>query len=369
METINKQKLLNVMDAAISLTALGEEGKTALESEVGHSQNDSGSLQKKRRFLPDHKKPDAAPTFPEKMMALMRYAETKGDNFCVSWLDDGQSFIITDTDEFTRDVVPKFFKPTKFSSFTRKLYRWGFRQINRGIGQDDPVVFGNENFQKDKPELMANMRSTTAAATRKAEEHAVPRNSVLPQFSTQGGVKRRMEDLMGPVELQQQLLLSELLRKKGRFGNQHEHPSSLSHVSTLYSTSFPQLPVGESLFRYGDGVSNNTSLSLQDIMGSSLHASQLVSKGLAQNSSLSLQSMMRPNIGVSESTAQAQLRKNLGGIIPTQVSHNDSLLSQFFASNGRGLSNGVCPSSLNGFPPTSTTSDIVTAAIEALRYS
>lgn len=56
----------------------------------------------------------------------MRYAEEQGDSegFCVAWLDDGKSFIIRKPDDFTRNVVPKFFKPTKFSSFTRKLYRW-----------------------------------------------------------------------------------------------------------------------------------------------------------------------------------------------------------------------------------------------------
>ena len=100
------------------------------------------------------------------MMSLMKYATKAGDpeTFCVAWLDDGKSFIIRQPDEFTRKVLPKFFKATKFSSFTRKLYRWGFRQVNRGIGPDDPIIFGNENFQRDNAELMAKMRSTTAAS-------------------------------------------------------------------------------------------------------------------------------------------------------------------------------------------------------------
>lgn len=108
-------------------------------------------------------------------MKLMRYAETQDTDgeFCVGWVDDGKSFIIRKPDEFTRNVVPKFFKPTKFSSFTRKLYRWGFRQINRGIGPDDPIIFGNEFFQRDSAELIAKMRSITAAGTRKHESKTV----------------------------------------------------------------------------------------------------------------------------------------------------------------------------------------------------
>lgn len=104
-------------------------------------------------------------------MSLMKFAEKEGDpeTYCVAWLPDGKSFIVRNPDDFARKVLPKFFKATKFSSFTRKLYRWGFRQVNRGIGPDDPIIFGNEFFRRDDAELMAKMRSITAASTRKQE--------------------------------------------------------------------------------------------------------------------------------------------------------------------------------------------------------
>jgi len=102
---------------------------------------------------------------------MMKYTIDKGDDFCITWCEDGKSFIIRAPDEFTRNVVPKFFKATKFASFTRKLYRWGFRQINRGIGPEDPIIFGNEFFQRDDESLIARMRSITAASTRKHEQN------------------------------------------------------------------------------------------------------------------------------------------------------------------------------------------------------
>ena len=61
--------------------------------------------------------------------------------YCIAWLPDGKSFVIRDKEEFKEKVLSKYFKATKFSSFTRKLYRWGFRQVNRHIGP-------NENDQK-----------------------------------------------------------------------------------------------------------------------------------------------------------------------------------------------------------------------------
>jgi hypothetical protein len=55
-------------------------------------------------------------------MSLMKFSAKNGDpeDYCMAWLPDGKSFIIRNPDEFTRKVLPKFFKATKFSSFTRK---------------------------------------------------------------------------------------------------------------------------------------------------------------------------------------------------------------------------------------------------------
>jgi len=142
--TVKKAKLHSIIEAASALTALNDE--------------------ETKRYIPEHKKPDAALTFPEKLMSMMRFAEKHAhdEGYCVAWLKDGKSFVIRDADAFTRNIIPQFFKSTKFSSFTRKLYRWGFRQVNRGIGPDDPIIFGNEFFQRDHADLMAKMRSITA---------------------------------------------------------------------------------------------------------------------------------------------------------------------------------------------------------------
>jgi hypothetical protein len=90
---------------------------------------------------------------------------------CISWTRDGHSFIIRNRNEFVGKLLPLFFREAKFSSFTRKLYRWGFRQIcipkslNR---KERDMVFGHEYFQRDQKYLISNMRSVTAAGTRRA---------------------------------------------------------------------------------------------------------------------------------------------------------------------------------------------------------
>jgi hypothetical protein len=104
-------------------------------------------------------------------MNLMEYADQQGSHFPVGWMHDGLSFIIRNESEFIRLVVPKFFKEgLKFSSFKRKLHRWGFRVVMRVKNQSNPnsiIIFRNDHFQRDAIELIKHMRSITPAAGRK----------------------------------------------------------------------------------------------------------------------------------------------------------------------------------------------------------
>ena len=197
------------------------------------------------RYIPEHKKHDAALTFPEKvgwkesvsqygstliniaeippnlnrcclffwfissqLMAMMQFADKQDhESFCIAWLPDGLSFVIRNPDEFTRTVVIKFFKATKFSSFTRKLYRWGFRQVNRGIGPEDPIIFGNDHFQRDNLELMTHMRSITAATIRKQEEDNL-------QWSNQ---KRALESIESEQNAKRMFLMNQLMKQTSSY--------------------------------------------------------------------------------------------------------------------------------------------------------
>ena len=72
----------------------------------------------------------------------------------IHWMPHGKSFAITDPDAFSADVLPRYFKSTKFKSFTRKLYRWGFRQITKG---PDKGSYYHELFVRDDPGLCGRM--------------------------------------------------------------------------------------------------------------------------------------------------------------------------------------------------------------------
>ncbi|KAL3791597.1 hypothetical protein HJC23_012187 [Cyclotella cryptica] len=74
---------------------------------------------------------------------------------CIHWLPDGKLFLICDKKKFAKTVLPKFPGNGVFTSFTRRLKRWGFQRISSGpqIG-----AYKNENFMKGDKERINNIK-------------------------------------------------------------------------------------------------------------------------------------------------------------------------------------------------------------------
>lgn len=67
--------------------------------------------------------------FPMKLYEVLESGKYED---IISWLPGGKAFIITNKKRFATDVLPKYFKQSQFTSFTRKLSRWKFVRVPRG---------------------------------------------------------------------------------------------------------------------------------------------------------------------------------------------------------------------------------------------
>eukprot|EP00934_Nitzschia_sp_Nitz4_P000541 Nitzschia sp. Nitz4//scaffold6_size259037//216046//216810//NITZ4_001115-RA/size259037-processed-gene-0.92-mRNA-1//-1//CDS//3329557016//541//frame0 len=89
--------------------------------------------------------------FPWKLHKLLQDSEDNDTTHIVSWQGDGRSFKIHKPKLFTSEVMPAYFSQTKFNSFRRQCYLYGFRLRRDG-------AFFHPEFQRDDIESCMALR-------------------------------------------------------------------------------------------------------------------------------------------------------------------------------------------------------------------
>ena len=105
------------------------------------------------RKYPRTGKRGAPQAFPRKLFELMQ-AEDAG---VISWDPEGSSFLIRDMETFTNDVLERYFKHHKFTSFQRQLNLYGFRKVAKG---PKTGYYTHPAFHRDHPEWLGRVRRT-----------------------------------------------------------------------------------------------------------------------------------------------------------------------------------------------------------------
>lgn len=69
---------------------------------------------------------DGKEPFPTRLHRILTDVTEGGEDHIVSWTESGEAFCIHQPEIFMRDIVPKYFKQGKLSSFKRQLSMYGF---------------------------------------------------------------------------------------------------------------------------------------------------------------------------------------------------------------------------------------------------
>jgi len=81
------------------------------------------------------------------------------DTEIVSWVDEGEAFKIHDVERFVEDIVPKYFKQSKYKSFQRQLYFYGFTRTSAAAKRGQTVgSYRHPNFVRGKKTLCLSMQ-------------------------------------------------------------------------------------------------------------------------------------------------------------------------------------------------------------------
>jgi hypothetical protein len=86
-------------------------------------------------------------TFPIRLYSMLQELSSTGVlSDIVKWSTTGDSFVILKPKEFTKSLLPQYFRTHKFSSFQRQLNAYGFTKFNLYACQDDYHVYYHKHF-------------------------------------------------------------------------------------------------------------------------------------------------------------------------------------------------------------------------------
>ena len=98
-----------------------------------------------------------AKSFPQTLISVISNPEY---DHIISWLPSGEAFGIHNRKVFESEILPKYFRHSRFSNFVRKLTRWGFRRESKNSADvaykiSGSMIFCHEAFKRDDTNCMS----------------------------------------------------------------------------------------------------------------------------------------------------------------------------------------------------------------------
>jgi len=137
---------------------------------------------------------------PPFLIKTYEMVEDPATNHVVSWGPGGASFVVWNPPDFSRDLLPKYFKHNNFSSFIRQLNTYGFRKID-----PERWEFANEDFIRGHTHLLKNIHRRKPVHSHSLQNQV---NGPLAEAE-----RRELEDEINRLKYEKSLLLADLQRQ------------------------------------------------------------------------------------------------------------------------------------------------------------
>eukprot|EP00545_Synedropsis_sp_CCMP1620_P010312 CAMPEP_0119016754 /NCGR_PEP_ID=MMETSP1176-20130426/14335_1 /TAXON_ID=265551 /ORGANISM="Synedropsis recta cf, Strain CCMP1620" /LENGTH=179 /DNA_ID=CAMNT_0006970281 /DNA_START=12 /DNA_END=548 /DNA_ORIENTATION=- len=156
---------------------------------------------------PEEEIDENAKIFPQRLMEMLS-EPTNVD--AITWLPHGKAFIIINRQKFANSVLPKYFRKTKYTSFTRKLNRWNFTRVTRG---PELGAYYHEFFQRNSEALCTQMYCKNERAKFAVSKDSSPKDIKIDTDNSKPS--KEMSLSMPSAETQSSMPATELLHMSG----------------------------------------------------------------------------------------------------------------------------------------------------------
>ena len=133
-------------------------GATAASARQSTLSNDDSQtslpVRKKRKY--EHE------SFPEKLHRLLTDAHSQGNQHIICFIDDGEQFQILKASLLEEEILPRYFRHNRISSFKRLLRMYAFQRVQ---GTWNEGIFHHPLFHRDHPEWCKQIHRSESKGT------------------------------------------------------------------------------------------------------------------------------------------------------------------------------------------------------------
>lgn len=103
----------------------------------------------------------------------------------VRWTAAGTSFVVLNTNEFTKEILPRHFKHSNFASFVRQLNKYDFHKVKISNEEKQSYQYGEDAWEFQHPDFRKDDRGALDNIRRKAPLKKEPAYDLNPHYDAQ----------------------------------------------------------------------------------------------------------------------------------------------------------------------------------------